>query len=81
MTGSTSNRSKRGAALMAVLWLIAILAIASITALRVIAFDMDIAASAIFGGRARNLAEMGIAVASHPKVKRSDPLLSQQHGD
>lgn len=65
----------RGAALMVVLWLIAVLAMASITALRVIAFDMDVAASTIHGARARHLAEMGVAIASNPVIERDDPLL------
>lgn len=68
---------RKGAALMAVLWLIAILALASITALRVISFDMDIAAATIHGAKARQFAEMGIALGSHPMVDRSDPLLRQ----
>jgi len=63
---------------MAVLWLIAILAMASITALRVIAFDMDVAAANIHGARARHFAEMGIAIGSHPMVDRDDPLLIQR---
>jgi len=66
---------RRGAALMIVLWLIAILAIATVTALRVIAFDMDVAASTIHGARAKHLAEMGVAVGSHRMVERFDPLL------
>jgi len=60
---------------MVVLWLIAILAMASITALRVISFDMDVAAATIHGSRARHLAEMGVAVGCHPQVGRDDPLL------
>ncbi len=68
----------RGAALMVVLWLIAILAIASLTALRVISFDMDIAGSSIYGARAKHMAEMGIAIGSHPSIERTDPLLSFQ---
>jgi general secretion pathway protein K len=60
---------------MAVLWLIAILGMACMTALRVISFDVEIATSKIFGSRARQVAEMGIAVGSNPSVERSDPLL------
>lgn len=63
---------------MAVLWLIAILAMACMTALRVISFDMELASAKIHGSRARQIAEMGIAVASNPAVeKRSDPILRQ----
>lgn len=81
MRGGVKPAARRGAALMAVLWLIAILALASITALRVIAFDMNIAGACIHGSRARQLAEMGVAVGSNPLVKRSDPLLRQVDGE
>jgi general secretion pathway protein K len=73
------SSSRRGAALMAVLWLIAILAMACMTALRVISFDMELASSKIHGSRARQVAEMGIAVGSNPVVKRSDPMLRQMN--
>lgn len=62
---------------MAVLWLIAILAMACMATLRVISFDMELATSKIHGSRARQIAEMGIAVGSNPAVKRSDPILRQ----
>jgi general secretion pathway protein K len=71
-----SNNVTDGAALMAVLWLIAVLSLACMTTLRVISFDMEIASAKIHGSRARQFAEMGIAVASNPAVsKRSDPIL------
>lgn len=57
------------------IWLIAILAMACMAALRVVSFDMDIASAKIHGFRAKQLAEMGIAVASNPTVKRADPIL------
>jgi len=62
---------------MAVLWLIAILAMACMTTLRVISFDMEIATAKVHGSRARQIAEMGIAIGSNPAVKRSDPILRQ----
>jgi len=68
---------KRGVALIAVLWLIAILAMACIAALRVISFDMDLASAKVHGSRARQIAEMGIAVGSNPVVERDDPILRQ----
>jgi general secretion pathway protein K len=46
-------------------------------ALRVISFDMELASAKIHGSRARQVAEMGIAIGSNPGVKRSDPLLRQ----
>jgi type II secretory pathway component PulK len=74
---SSGGTLRRGAALLAVIWLIAILALATMTALRVISFDMDIASAKIHGSRARHVAEMGIAIGSNPVVKRSDPILRQ----
>lgn len=68
---------QRGAALMAVLWLVAILGIASLTALRVVFYDVDVTVAKTQGLRARHLAEMGIAVGCNPVVKRGDPLLIQ----
>jgi type II secretory pathway component PulK len=66
---------------MAVLWLIAILAMACMTTLRVISFDMEIATAKVHGSRARQMAEMGIAIGSNPAVKRSDPILRQLNGE
>lgn len=70
-----------GAALLAVIWLIAILAIATMSALRVITFDMELASAKIHGSRARQVAEMGIAVGCNPVVKRDDPILRQLNGE
>ncbi len=69
------RRPRRGIALMAVIWLIAVLALACMAALRVVSFDMDLASSKIHGSRAKQLAEMGVAVASNPAIERTDPLL------
>jgi general secretion pathway protein K len=72
---SRHRPSRRGAALIAVLWLIAILTMACMATLRVISFDMEIASSKIHGSRARQMAEKGIAIGSHNLVQRTDPLL------
>lgn len=74
---SHPQRPHRGLALVAVLWLIAILGMATMVALRVISFDMDVATSKVHGSRARQFAEMGIAIGCNPVVRRSDPLLHQ----
>jgi len=66
---------------MAVIWLIAVLSIATMAALRVITFDAEVASAKIHGSRARQVAEMGIAVGCNPVVKRSDPILKQMNGD
>jgi general secretion pathway protein K len=65
----------RGTALVAVLWLIAILAMACMAALRVISFDMELATRKIHGARAGHMAEAGIAIGSNPVVERDDPIL------
>lgn len=70
-------RKQRGAALLGVIWLIAILALACVAALRVISFDAELASAKIHGSRARQVAEIGIAIGSNPIVKRSDPILRQ----
>jgi type II secretory pathway component PulK len=66
---------------MAVLWLIAILSMACMATLRVISFDMELASAKVHGSRARQMAEMGIAVGSNPIVKRTDPILRQLQGE
>lgn len=76
-----SFASRRGAALLAVIWLIAILGIATMTALRVITFDMELASAKIHGSRARQVAEMGVAVGCNPVVKREDPILRRMDGE
>ncbi|MEO0017758.1 MAG: hypothetical protein RLZZ522_1041 [Verrucomicrobiota bacterium] len=71
------TRHPRGLALVAVLWLIAILGMATMVALRVLSFDMELATAKVHGSRALQFAEMGIAVGSNPVVKRFDPILHQ----
>jgi len=67
---------RRGAALMAVIWLVAILGMATMAALRVITFDLELATAKVHGSRARQIAEMGVAIGANPVIERSDPLLS-----
>ena len=68
---------QNGSALVAVLWLIALLSFAAVAAIRVVSFDLDMASANIHGFRAKQLAEMGIAVGANPVVERSDPILTQ----
>ncbi|MEP4079502.1 general secretion pathway protein GspK [Haloferula sp.] len=74
---NSGRRASKGSALVAVIWLIAILALASVAALKVVAFDLDVASAKINGFRAQQLAEMGIALGANPDVERGDPILSQ----
>jgi general secretion pathway protein K len=72
----TNSRRSRGAALIAVIVLIAIVSLACISTLRVISFDAELASAKIHGSRARQVAEMGIAVGTNAGItKRFDPLL------
>ncbi len=73
-----NRRSKnRGAALVAILWVIAILSIAvfSATQFLFVGVESESSADALF--RAEALAERGIALAAHPQVERGDPVLVQ----
>lgn len=76
-----SSPRHRGSALIAVLWLIAILAMACMAALRVISFDMELATQKIHGSRAGHMAEAGIAVGSNPVVERGDPVLKYYNSE
>ena len=80
MVSNKHPRRPRGVALMAVIWLIAILALACMATLRVISFDMELTSAKVHGSRARQVAEMGIAVGSNPAVKPSDPMLHHSDG-
>lgn len=73
----SGRRIESGSAMVAVLWLVAVLSLALVAAVRVVAFDIDVASARVHGARARHLAEMGIAVGANPVVERSDPLLRQ----
>jgi general secretion pathway protein K len=68
----------RGAALMAVLWIIGLLIVlVSTTALLVMQdAEFDATRSQIF--RARLLAETGVSLALHPDIRPDDPLLHQR---
>lgn len=84
MRAPVIHRSSRGAALIAVLWLIAVLGLACMATLRIVTFDVDISSAKIHGFRAKVMADKGIAVAANPTVKPSDPLLHYvdgQYGD
>jgi general secretion pathway protein K len=74
---SPQSTNPKGAALIGVLWLIAILSLAAVATLRVISFDMDLTTSQVHGTRALHLAETGIAIGSNPVVERDDPLLNR----
>ena len=73
-----SPHRSRGAALMAILWVIAILSMAVFTATQLLMVSLlnDSNDSSIF--RAEQLADRGIAIGSHPDIARGDPLLLRE---
>lgn len=81
--GHASHRPHRarvagGSALVAVFWIMAVLALAVFAAVRVVYYDADVAASQVNGFEALQVAERGIAVAANPAIKRDDSLLDWQ---
>lgn len=70
--------SRRGSALLAVLWVIALLAMLIATTSLMVMEDVDTIGTRRQMFRARTLAEMGLAFAAHPDVKPDDPLLHQE---
>ena len=70
--------TNHGSALLAVLWIIALLSLLVATTSLLVMQDVDTVGARRQMFRARMLAEMGLAFAAHPDVKPDDPLLHQQ---
>ncbi len=66
---------KKGSALIAVFWIMAVLSLAVFSAVRVVYYDADVASAQINGFEALQAAERGIAVAVNPSIRKLDPLL------
>lgn len=73
-----SQNTRRGSALLAVLWVIAFLAFLVITAMMVTMQGVETVTSRQLVFRARQLAEAGVAIGAHPAVKPDDPLLHRR---
>jgi|GEM_PF-659031 len=69
--------SRKGAALIAVFWVIAVLSLSLVGILRVVIFDKELVQSQVHGKRALQMAEMGAELAFHPQIQASDALLNQ----
>ncbi len=80
MLGRERRLARRhpGSALLAVLWIIALLSMLVATTALLVMQDVDTVGTRRQMFRARMLAEMGLALAAHPDVKPDDPLLHQQ---
>jgi len=76
-----SQKASRGAALVAVFWIMAIMGLAVVALMRVVAYQVDVVASQTSGIEARQQAEKGIAIAANPLVEKWDPLMKQDFGD
>lgn len=73
---------RRGATLVAVFWIMAILGLALVASLRVVAYQIDVVDAQSSGIEARQAAEKGIAIAANPVVQPwEQPLLHQQFED
>lgn len=68
---------RSGSALLAVLWIVALLSMLVATTSLLVMQDVDTVGTRRQMFRARMLAEMGLALAAHPDVKPDDPLLHQ----
>lgn len=75
--GANIGRFRRGSSMIAVFWVMSILSLAVFTSVRLLYYEIDLVTSQTHGSRARQLAEMGIAVAANPVIEPGDPLLSQ----
>lgn len=74
------RRQATGSALLAVLWVVALLGIVVFTSTQFLFLELESGANAATMFRAEQAADRGIALAAHPRVKRGDPLLSQDLG-
>ena len=72
---------EKGATMIAVFWIMAVMGLALVASLRIARYQSSVAGSQMNGMEARQLAEMGIAVAANPQVQVWDPLLNQSFGD
>ena len=80
MISSDSSR-RQGSALLAVLWIVALLSMLVATTSLLVMQDVDTVGTRRQMFRARMLAEMGLAFAAHPDVRPDDPLLRQEIAD
>lgn len=72
------NSLKRGATMVAVFWIMAVMGLAIVASLRVARYQMEVVSSQVAGIEARQYAEMGIAIAANPRVEIWDQMLGQR---
>lgn len=64
--------ARRGSALVAVFWVLTILAIIITASSRLVKYDADVVLHQVHGFRAKQLAESGLNLAAHPSVENGD---------
>jgi len=72
---------ERGSALIAILWIVAILSLAVFSATQFLFIELESEANASSLFQAELLADRGVAIASNTQVKKGDPVLSQTFGN
>ncbi len=72
------HNRRRGAALLLVLWAIAIISFAVVWVANVVNLELETGTSEAAGLRARTIALTGVALGLHPAVKRDDEALLKQ---
>lgn len=65
-------------AIFIVIWIIMILSMVALVAIKLVYSEARQNVSRIHGIRARQMADMGIAIGANPQISRDDPLLAQQ---
>ena len=67
---------RKGATLIAVFWIMAVMALALVATVKITRYQTDVAGSQMNGIEARQYADMGLNLASNPVVEEWDPILS-----
>ena len=75
---SHSSPHARGSALLAVMWIIALLVMLVGTTALLLSEDVETSTTRRMMFRARVLAEQGLAIGAHPQVKPDDPMLRHE---
>lgn len=75
---SVADASRRGSALLLSLWALAILSFAIVGAVKVVSARLDEDLARQREARALELAESGLAIASHPNVRRGESILRRE---
>ncbi len=71
-TSDSVSIARRGSALVAVFWVLTILAIVLTATSRIVKYDSDVIVHQVHGFRAKQLAESGANLAVHPEVENGD---------